>query len=264
MGRRSGPGSVVAVIPARLGSTRMARKALADETGTALIVHVCEAASRAESVRRVVVATDSEEIASVVRGGGFEAVMTGSHPNGTSRLVEASDRLGLDATETVVNVQGDEPEIEPEVIEGAALALETELHGGVPAVGTVVSPIRSDDEASNPNVVKAALGVLDAESGVARALYFSRAEIPFDRDGEGGVRRFRHVGLYAYRVSVLRGYPGMGQTPCEAGERLEQLRWLEHGRTIHAAVRDSTHTGIDTPEQYGAFVERWRGRGAQS
>jgi 3-deoxy-manno-octulosonate cytidylyltransferase (CMP-KDO synthetase) len=126
-------------------------------------------------------------------------------------------------------------------------------------VGTVVSPIRSAEEGENPNVVKAALGVLEGESGIARALYFSRATIPVDREGTGETRRFRHVGLYAYTVGVLRRYPGMGETPCEASERLEQLRWLEHGLTIHAAVRDSSHAGIDTPEQYRAFVERWNG-----
>ncbi|MFI4897789.1 MAG: 3-deoxy-manno-octulosonate cytidylyltransferase [Phycisphaerales bacterium JB059] len=262
MGRRSGEGSVVAMIPARLGSTRFPRKALADETGTALVVHVCRAAAVAERVGRVVVATDSEDIAQVARGEGFEAVMTGEHPNGTSRLVEASDRLGLDATETVVNVQGDEPEIEAGVIDAAVLALQTPLGGQTGAVGPVVSPIRSVEEAENPNVVKAALGVLEGETGVARAMYFSRATIPFDRDGTGDARRFRHVGLYAYTVSVLRRYPGMGETPCEASERLEQLRWLEQGLTIHAAVREASHAGIDTPEQYRAFVERWRGRGA--
>lgn len=268
MGRRAGTGSVVAIIPARLGSTRFPRKALADETGRALVVHVCEAATRAERVGRVAVATDSPEIADVVQKAGFEAVLTGEHPNGTIRLVEASDRLGLDATQTVVNVQGDEPEIEPEVIDGAVLALEAERadawrasRGSVlPTVGTVASPIEQSADAENTNIVKVALGILDSETGVAAALYFSRAVIPHDRDAAGEVRRFRHVGIYAYSVGTLRSYPGLGETPCERGERLEQLRWLEHGYPIAVAVRASSHAGIDTPEQYRAFVERWRGR----
>lgn len=261
MSRRDRSGSVVAIIPARLGSTRFPRKALADETGTPLVVHVCEAASRAERVSRVVVATDSDEIGDVCRGGGFEAVLTGEHPNGTSRLVEATDRLGLDATEIVVNVQGDEPEIEGEIIDGAVVALEATggaLGGLAASVGTVVSPIRDEADAADPNIVKAALGVLDPETGVARSLYFSRAVVPHDRDQDGVVRRFRHLGIYAYRVGTLREYPALGETPCERAERLEQLRWLEHGRLINGAVRDASHAGIDTPEQYRAFVARWR------
>ena len=264
---RRSQGSVVAIIPARLGSTRFPRKALADETGTALVVHVCEAAARAQRVGRVVAATDSDEIADVVRAAGFEAVLTGEHPNGTSRLVEASDRLGLDATQIVVNVQGDEPEIEAEVIDAAVLALDFERVSGWraetgpngPAVGTVASPIRDRSDAENPNVVKAALGLLDPETGVGPAMYFSRASVPFDRDGAGEARRFRHVGIYAYSVSVLRAYTGLGETPCEQAEKLEQLRWMEHGYPIAIAVRESSHAGIDTPEQYRAFVARWRG-----
>lgn len=259
MGRRRSSGSVVAIIPARLGSTRFPRKALADETGKALVVHVCEAAGRAERVSRVVAATDSDEIAEVVRGTGFEAVLTDEHPNGTSRLVEASDRLGLDAGEIVVNVQGDEPEIEAEVIDGAVHALDAGHDAFNASVGTVVSPIRDRTDAETPNIVKAALGLLNSETGVGPALYFSRAPIPFDRDGAGEARRFRHVGIYAYRVSTLRAYTGMGETPCERAERLEQLRWLEHGHAIAAVVRDSSHAGIDTPEQYRAFVERHKG-----
>ncbi len=263
-GRRPGP---VAIIPARLGSTRLPRKALLDETGTPLVVHVCQRAAQAEQIERVVVATDSEEIARAVRAGGFEAVMTSpEHVNGTSRLVEAAGILGLKRQGLVVNVQGDEPEIEGEVIDGAVEAAGLERvnpwdseSGATPAaVGTVASPIRDESDAANANVVKVALGVPDTQTRVASALYFSRAPIPHDRDGLGGTARYRHVGIYAYSVGALVRYPELGETPCERSERLEQLRWLEHGYPIAVAIRESSHAGIDTPEQYRAFVERWR------
>jgi len=257
-----GSDQAIAIIPARMGSTRFPGKALASETGTPLVVHVCERAAQAESVSRVVVATDSEEIADAVRPHGFEAVMTGEHPNGTSRLAEASERLGLKKKQVVVNVQGDEPEIEPAVIDGAVMAgsLETicdwrpDLGAMTPAVGTVATPI---EDVSNPNEVKVVLGRIEPDSGVAPALYFSRAPIPFDRDG-AGARRFRHVGIYAYTVGALRRYMRLESTPLERAESLEQLRWLEHGFPIAVAIRPSSGSGIDTPEQYAAFVERWR------
>ncbi len=259
-------GSVVALIPARLGSTRFPRKALADETGTPLVVHVCERAREAPSVERVVVATDAEEIATAVRTAGFEAVMTGEHPNGTSRLVEASRVLGLSPGDVVVNVQGDEPEIEPGVIDAAVGALRVEPGSAYgadagrrrAAVGTVASPIAPGDDPADPNVVKVVLGAPARASDVAPALYFSRAAIPHDRDGDGGARWLRHVGIYAYLVETLGGYASMDETPLERAERLEQLRWLEHGLPIAVAVRESSHAGIDTPEQYRAFVERRR------
>ncbi len=268
VGRRPGP---VAIIPARLGSTRLPRKALLDETGTPLVVHVCQRAARAELIDRVVVATDSEEIARAVRAGGFEAVMTSpEHVNGTSRLVEAAEVLGLKRQDLVVNVQGDEPEIEPGTIDGAVEALGSSTVIDTAAdvtpgggerfqwVGTVASPIRDESEAANANVVKVALGVANEQTRVAPALYFSRAAIPFDRDGVGGVARYRHIGIYAYGVSALQHYSKLDETPCERSERLEQLRWLEHGYPVAVAIRESSHAGIDTPEQYRGFVGRWR------
>lgn len=257
--------SAVAIIPARMGSTRFPGKALACETGTPLVVHVCHRAGSAPSISRVVVATDDAAIADAVRAHGYEAVMTGEHPNGTSRIAEAVERLHLGRAETVVNVQGDEPEIEPGVIDGAVIALRTSTvldlarfgsgsgDGPLQWVGTVATPI---DDASDPNVVKVALGLIEPESGVAPALYFSRAAIPHAREDATPPRRFRHVGIYAYRVSALRRYTDMPPTPSERAERLEQLRWLEHGYSIAAAIRDSDHAGIDTPSQYEAFVAR--------
>lgn len=262
---------MTAIVPARLASTRFPGKALAAETGVPMVVHVCEQAAKADRVSRVVVATDADEIVRAVEGHGFEAVLTDpDHPNGTSRLAQAAAVLELSSNAVVVNVQGDEPEIEPLVIDGAVEALssgtvtDTEAAGsagggeGVQRVGTVASPIRDASQAENSNVVKVALGVANGETRVAPALYFSRASVPFDRDGVGGIARYRHVGVYAYTVSALEHYTKLSQTPCERAERLEQLRWLEHGYAIAVAVRESSHVGIDTPEQYAAFVERWR------
>ncbi len=261
-------GSVVAIIPARLGSTRLPRKALADETGKPLVVHVCERARAASSVERVVVATDSEEIAAAVRGAGFEGVLTSpDHPNGTSRLVEASKALGLSSSDVVVNVQGDEPEIEGGVIDAAVGALRVEPGSAYgadsgrrrAAVGTVASPI-SGSEADDPNIVKVVIGRPAKGLDVAPALYFSRARIPCEREAGGGARWLRHVGVYAYTVEALGRYTQMDEGMLERAERLEQLRWLEFGQIVGVAVHESSHAGIDTPEQYRAFVARWRAR----
>ncbi len=260
----------VAIIPARMGSTRFPAKALADETGKPLVVHVCEQAAKAGSVSRVVVATDDQRIRAAVEAHAFEALMTSpEHPNGTSRLAQAATLLKLKAHQIVVNVQGDEPEIEPEVIDGAVAALgastaidrtaDRTAGGGerFQWVGTVASPIEREEDAENPNVVKVVLGALEADLCVAQGLYFSRAKIPYSRDQTETAGYFRHVGIYAYPVSALNAYLTLEETPLERVERLEQLRWLEHGCPIAVAIRASAHTGIDTPEQYRAFVERW-------
>ncbi len=260
-----------AIIPARLGSTRFPRKALADDTGKALVVHVCERAALADSVERVVVACDAEEIASVVRAAGFEAVLTSeSHENGTSRLAEAAEILKLKNHAVIANVQGDEPEIEPAIVDAAVEAhfaqtvVDTSADispGGGERfqwVGTVASPFAQDENPSNPNIVKVVVGVLTDKVDVGPALYFSRALIPHDRDAEGVVRPLKHVGIYAYTMAALLHYvTKLSPTPLERAEKLEQLRWLEHGIPIAVAIRETHHHGIDTPEQYAAFVERW-------
>lgn len=260
------PDSAVAIIPARLGSTRFPGKVLKADTGKPLIIHVCEQAAKAECVSRVVIATDAPEVADAASTHGFEAVMTSpDHPNGTSRLAEAARQLRLKHNQCIVNVQGDEPEIDPSVIDGAVTALSVEspvaqypeLGPVHPAVGTVVSPL---DDPSNPNVVKAVLGLVEPDQAVARALYFSRSPIPFDRDSIGSVRYYRHVGIYAYTTSMLEDYLKLEESPLERYERLEQLRWLEHGYSVAAAIRSSDHTGIDTEEQYRAFVARHSAR----
>ncbi len=245
------------IIPARLGSTRFPGKVLADRTGWPLVRHVYERAKLAACASRVVVATDDERVrAAVVRFGG-ECVMTrADHPNGTSRLAEAAGILGLGADAVVVNAQGDEPELEPALIDAAVGALES---SGAP-MATVAIPFGADEDVRNPALVKVVLG------GDGRALYFSRAVIPHARDGSAGdaMRPLKHVGIYVYRRAFLDEYARLPATRLEATEQLEQLRALYHGHAIAVAVVDTrTHGGIDTPEQYEAFVARWRGgRGA--
>lgn len=241
-----------AIIPARMGSTRFPGKALAAETGTPLVVHVCRQAAKAESVGLVVVATDTDEIADAVVEAGFGAVMTGNHPNGTSRLAEAGELLELDESSVIVNVQGDEPEIEPDLIDAAILALSTGA-----SVGTVAVPFAAGEDPADPNIVKAVVGVVN-KKGVAPGLYFTRGVTPFVRDAGVELVRLKHVGLYAYSLGSLLGYLSMKPTPLERAEGLEQLRWLEHGLRIGVAVRESAPVGIDTPEEYAAFVKRWR------
>jgi len=244
--------AIVAIIPARLGSTRFPRKVLANKTGKPLIQHVCEGAAKSKLLSRVVVATDDQTVMAAVKAFGGEAVLTRTdHPNGTSRLAEAAHNLGLPADAIVVNVQGDEPEIEPSVIDAAVRAL------GDSPVATVASPMR-DEDASNPNIVK----VVVRRDG--KALYFSRARVPHVRDAvnaDAG-RPLRHIGLYVYRRAFLDRYLTLEPTPLERAESLEQLRILEHGFAIAVAVmpQEVGYAGIDTAEQYEEFVKRVGGR----
>ncbi len=262
------PVKAIAIIPARLGSVRFPRKVLAAETGRPMVLHVCEHAAKAKLVSKVVVATDADEVAEAVRSAGYEVVLTSpDHPNGTSRLAEAAAKLGLKPSAIVVNVQGDEPEIEPNLIDGAIEAASCALgwsHADPPvAVGTVASPLADADQIASPNIVKVVCGAADGpdgEVGIRRAMYFSRSAIPHDRDGDGHGGYLRHAGVYAYTRASLECYLTLAETPCELAERLEQLRWLEHSVPIGVAERDSEFGGIDTPEQYAAFVERWRAR----
>ena len=241
----------IALIPARYASTRFPGKVLANRTGRPMIAHVYEAAASAGCVRRTVVATDDRRVLKAVKEFGGEAVMTSpDHSNGSSRLAEAAEVLGLHPDHVVVNVQGDEPEIDPRLIDECYNAL---LASGA-SVATLASPFAPGDDVANPNVVK----VVRRENG--SAMYFSRAPIPYARDRGADARPLRHVGIYAYRVAFLRKYAAMPRTPLETAEGLEQLRVLEHGYAVAVAVQPSTHAGVDTPEQYEAFVARWRAR----
>lgn len=247
---------VIAIIPARLGSVRLPGKVLLDRTGKPLIRHVWENARRAACLSRIVIATDDERVADAVSRFGGECVMTSpEHPNGTSRLAEACDRLAIPASpgdEIIVNVQGDEPEMDPELIEAAVGALR-----GAPQTvecATAAVPFAPGDDPANPNIVK----VVRRLDGAA--MYFSRSPIPFDRDG-GGTPLLRHIGLYAYRRRFLPRYIRLMPGVMEQAEKLEQLRILEHGLPIAVAVhapRSPVAPGIDTPEQYEAFVSRQR------
>lgn len=242
------------MIPTRLGSVRFPRKALAAETGLPLVVHVLRRALEARRLDRVVVAAPAEdrELLEAVREHGGEAVATRSdHPNGTSRIAEAIEILdpGGDPDAVVVNVQGDEPMIEPSQIDRAVELLESDLDAGM---STLVCPLADGESGLDPNVVKAVV------SPSGRALYFSRSPIPGCRPDETPSRRLRHLGLYAYRRSVLERLAGLPESPLERAERLEQLRALEHGIGIAVGEVEHAEGGIDTPEQYAAFVARWR------
>ncbi|MBL9118432.1 MAG: 3-deoxy-manno-octulosonate cytidylyltransferase [Phycisphaerae bacterium] len=253
----------VAVIPARFGSTRFPGKPLAAKTGKPLIQHVCEQAARAKSISRIIVATDDQRILEAVWGFGGEAVMTRSdHPNGTSRIAEVAATL-RDAI--IVNVQGDEPAMEPELMDAAVAALER--HPGAP-MSTIASPFGPGEDVGDPNIVKVVL----RRDGTA--LYFSRAPIPLWRDRERVMAShtqsglpaippaapLKHVGLYVYRREFLATFLGLAPTALEMTEQLEQLRVLEHGYPIAVAQGVAAFHGIDTPEQYEAWVRRYAER----
>jgi len=242
----------VAIIPVRMGSTRFPGKALADRTGKTLTQHVWERARAAASVARVIIALDDERIARAVDAFGGEWRMTRlDHPNGTSRIAEVAEHVTADI---IVNVQGDEPEIDPALID---LAVETLRTHPECAAATLASPFAAGDDPRDANVVKV---VLDR---AGRALYFSRSLIPGRRPDTGiapGAEPLRHVGLYVYRRDFLLRYPALAPAPLEQTESLEQLRLLEHGERIAVAVTEASYAGIDTPEQYEAFVARWRSR----
>jgi len=238
---------VVAVVPARWGSTRFPGKSLALLEGTPIIVHVLRRAQQAKCVQRVIAAVDDQRIADAVRAAGFEAILTRTdHVNGTSRIAEVAEKLHCDI---VVNVQGDEPRIEPSLIELAVAALENA--GREVPVATIASPFMPDENPADPNIVKVVVGAN------GRALYFSRMLLPYDRDkGADAVQPLKHVGLYVYRRSFLPKFVLMPSTPLERTEQLEQLRVLEHGYDIVVAIGHARFHGVDTPEQLASLSAR--------
>ncbi len=244
------------IIPARYASSRLPGKPLADVGGKPMVVRVAERAVRSGAAE-VLVATDHAGIAKAVERYGFEAVMTQArHATGTDRIAEAAARRRYAAGHIIVNVQGDEPLIEPALIRRVA---ETLARHRAAHMATACHPIRDAAELANPNVVKV---VLD---GDGCALYFSRAPIPWARDAfRRGIRRvpaglpvYRHLGIYAYRAGFLKTYTRLAPTAIERFEALEQLRALAHGYRIAVAVtRRAPHPGVDTP----ADLKRVRGR----
>ncbi len=235
------------LIPARLASTRLPRKPLADIAGVPMVVRVAQRAAQSQAAR-VVVAADDAEIVAACRAHGVEAVATrADHATGSDRLGEACTLVGAADGDLVVNVQGDEPLIDPAMIDACA-ALLAERADCV--MSTVAHAIDDAADLRNPNVVKV---VCDA---AGRALYFSRAPLPWWRDGYAqGIAvlsdppPLRHVGLYAYRAGFLRRFPSLPPSPLEALESLEQLRVLWHGERIAVHVSASRPgPGVDTPE----------------
>ncbi|MGJ7508777.1 3-deoxy-manno-octulosonate cytidylyltransferase [Variovorax sp. GT1P44] len=241
--------SFTVLIPARLASTRLPDKPLADIAGLPMVVRVARRAMES-SAESVVVAGDDPRIVAACQAHGVQALLTRTdHASGSDRLAEACTQLGLADDAIVVNVQGDEPLIEAALIDAVAQTLADHPDA---AMSTAAHAIDSPEEFNNPNVVKT---VLDANGN---ALYFSRAPIPWWRDGftEKGAQAvptsppaLRHIGIYGYRASFVRGFPALLPAPVEATEALEQLRALWHGHRI--AVHVSSHApgpGIDTPE----------------
>ncbi|MET0597743.1 MAG: 3-deoxy-manno-octulosonate cytidylyltransferase [Mesorhizobium sp.] len=231
--------SVLVLIPARMASTRLPGKPLADIAGRPMIVHVAERAAAA-GLGRVVVATDTVAVAEAVTAHGFEAVMTrADHPSGSDRIFEALGRLDpTGEVETVVNVQGDLPTLEPSLVEAALRPLaEPQVD-----ISTLAVEIERQAERTDPNVVKV-VGSPVAPSRL-RALYFTRATAPW---GEGPL--YHHIGLYAYRRAALARFVALGASPLETRERLEQLRALEAGMRIDVEIVRSVPLGVDTPEE---------------
>jgi 3-deoxy-manno-octulosonate cytidylyltransferase (CMP-KDO synthetase) len=236
----------IAVIPARLASTRLPRKLLREIDGKPLIGVVCEAVRSSPLLAEVIVATDSAEIAGVCRAQGWQVRMTSAtHRSGTERVHEVSNLVSADV---YVNVQGDEPLTRAEHI----ATLLSVMQSPAAQVGTVMTPA-ADVDIPNPNAVKV---VADA---TGRALYFSRATIPFDRDGTQP-RYFKHLGLYAYRKAALDRFVALPESSLEKSERLEQLRFLENGIPIYVAETPYDSVGVDTEEDLQRVIEILRNR----
>jgi 3-deoxy-manno-octulosonate cytidylyltransferase (CMP-KDO synthetase) len=236
----------IVIIPARLASTRLPNKPLADLGGKPMVVRVAERA-RLSGASRILVATDHDDIRAACELHGVEVFMTrADHPSGTDRIAEVARALNLPADAVVVNLQGDEPLIEPALLQAAAARIGPDV-----PMATCAHPLHDAADAFNPNVVKV---VLDK---AGRALYFSRATIPWNRDAfaqskqdlPAGYVPLRHIGLYAYRNDFLQAYPALEASPLESIEALEQLRVLWHGYPIAVHVTDSAPAaGVDTPE----------------
>jgi len=242
---------IYAVIPARYHSTRLPGKPLLRETGKYLVQHVYERAAAASLVERVIVATDDARIADAVRSFGGEAMMTSPHhPTGTDRVAEVARNTAADV---YVNVQGDEPDIDPAMIDAAARLLADDRAD----IATIAVASTDRKRFFDPHTVKV---VTDTEGF---ALYFSRSPLPGAKDieqraAEEGFSFLIHVGLYAFRREFLLQFSELPKTPLEQMESLEQLRALENGRRIKVALASTEPVGVDTPDDYARFLRQYR------
>ena len=243
---------VVGIIPARLQSTRLPRKLLLNATGKPLLQHTWEAVRQASLLDDVIIAADSPEIAEAATAFGARVMMTGEHPSGTDRIAEVARRC-CEGASFIVNIQGDEPEIEPDHIDRVVEAIRQSGS----EMATLGTRIDSVEDLLDPSCVK----VVCSHSG--QALYFSRAPIPFSRDQDPAELIpsdespwLLHIGLYAYRFDYLLQLTQLEPSPLEQLEKLEQLRALEFGAAISVAVVNHRAVGIDTPDDYARFVSR--------
>lgn len=242
------------LIPARMSSSRLPGKPLADIAGLPMVVRVARRAQQSTAARCVVAADDARIVDACLQHGVQALLTRNDHPSGSDRLAEACEQLGLNGEDVVVNVQGDEPLIDPALIDAVAQLLSARPEA---SMGTAAHPIASLSDYRNPNVVKV---VCDAK-GLAG--YFSRAPIPFSRDhadeawwetaavaaGHAGFTPLRHIGIYSYRAGFLREFPRLAPAPTEAMEQLEQLRALWHGHRIAVHITpNAPGAGVDTPE----------------
>jgi len=241
---------VVVCIPARYGSTRFAAKVLAKETGKYLIQHTWQQACKAKLAQKVIIATDDQRVADACAEFGGQCVLTSTeHKSGTDRIAEAVKNINADI---IVNLQGDEPEIDPGNIDKVAQLL---IDNPDAQMGTLAARFNKHRQINNPNIVKV---VTDVNG---KAIYFSRSVIPYDREeaGAGDISQYlRHLGIYSYRKDFLLKYPALPQRPLEKIEKLEQLRAIESGYSIMVGIAEHTCDAIDTFEQYAAFVERYK------
>src|SRR6185312_7040856 len=239
------PISAIAVIPARLGSTRLSRKVLRDIAGKPMVQRVYEAAKKCPLLKDVIIATDADEVMRLAEANGWKAQMTSSaHRSGTDRVNEVAQRVPADV---YVNIQGDLPLLRPEQVEALLKPMQrTEV-----MVSTVKTPCKPE-EIENQNAVK----VVTDKNG--RALYFSRSTIPYDRDRSGNIQYFKHLGLYAYRKAALQRFCSLPESKLEASERLEQLRLLENGIDIYVEETPFGSVEVDTEEDLRRVEELLR------
>jgi 3-deoxy-manno-octulosonate cytidylyltransferase (CMP-KDO synthetase) len=247
---------IIVCIPARCSSTRFPAKVLAKDTGKFLIQHVYEQAKLAKLPDRVIIAADDTRIAEAAKSFGAECIMTDPDcPSGTDRIAEAVGGLDFDI---VVNLQGDEPEIDPANIDTVAKLL---VDNPKYQMATLVADFETKEQIADPNIVKVVTSHESRGTGHSVALYFSRSVIPYDRQ-QGGISEtknyLRHIGIYAYRKDFLLKITKLPQTSLEKLEKLEQLRVIENGYDILVAKVKHTCAGIDTPVQYAEFVKRYK------